>query len=258
MARLNKEYSYSEKIEHGYLFVHKIKRKAYTKDSDGNKGGIMMELYVSIVGRTIFLYVLVLLIFRIMGKREIGELSILDLIVFIMIAEMAVIAIEDHDDPLIHSVIPMVLLSIIQIVLSLISLKSRKFRQMLDGKATIVINRGKIDEHAMRKERYNFDDLLTQLRDKNINNISDVEFAILESSGKLSIIEKDKNKKNQPGLQFPLIIDGEIQWENLKIIKKTDIWLRKQLRKKGIEDIKDISLCSFGQGVFFIDKKDEK
>ncbi|MED4401057.1 DUF421 domain-containing protein [Metabacillus fastidiosus] len=216
-----------------------------------------MELYFSIIMRTIFLYLIVVFIFRVMGKREIGELSILDLIVFFMIAEMAVVAIEDHNDPLIHSVIPMILLSIIQIILSFISLKSRKFRQFIDGRATIIINRGKIDEHAMRKERYNFDDLITQLRDKNINNIHDVEFAILEASGRLSVIEKEKNKENQPGLQFPLIIDGEVQTENLQKIEKTGEWLRKELKNHGINDITSISLCTFGKDEFFIDKKDE-
>ncbi|MGG3888738.1 DUF421 domain-containing protein [Metabacillus fastidiosus] len=216
-----------------------------------------MELYFSIIIRTILLYFIVVLIFRVMGKREIGELSILDLIVFVMIAEMAVIAIEDHNDPLIHSVIPMALLSIIQITLSFVSLKSRKFRQFIDGRATIIINRGKIDEHAMRKERYNFDDLITQLRDKNINNIHDVEFAILEASGRLSVIEKEKNKENQPGLQFPLIIDGEVQTENLQKIEKTGVWLREELGKRGIKDITSISLCTFGEDEFFIDKKDE-
>ncbi|MED4530840.1 DUF421 domain-containing protein [Metabacillus fastidiosus] len=216
-----------------------------------------MELYFSIIMRTIFLYLIVVFIFRVMGKREIGELSILDLIVFFMIAEMAVVAIEDHNDPLIHSVIPMILLSIIQIILSFISLKSRKFRQFIDGRATIIINRGKIDEHAMRKERYNFDDLITQLRDKNINNIHDVEFAILEASGRLSVIEREKNKENQPGLQFPLIIDGEVQTENLQKIEKTGEWLRKELKNRGIKDITSISLCTFGEDEFFIDKKDE-
>jgi uncharacterized membrane protein YcaP (DUF421 family) len=193
-----------------------------------------------------------------MGKREIGELSIFDLVVFLMIAELAVTAIEDHKDPLIHTIIPMFLLMVIQISLAILSVKSQKIRHLLDGKPTIIINRGKVDEHAMRTQRYNFDDLMTQLREKDISNVSDVEFAILESSGSLSIIKKEKNQKQQPELQVPLIIDGDIQEDNLESIQKNNLWLRQQLRKLGYSDIKQISLCTFGKGIFFIDLKDEK
>jgi len=193
-----------------------------------------------------------------MGKREIGELSILDLVVFIMIAELAVTAIEDHKDPLIHTIIPMLGLMIIQISLAYISLKNQKVRHLLDGKPTIIINHGKVDEHAMKTQRYNFDDLMTQLRDKNINNVADVEFAILEPTGKLSVIEKQKTQSRQPELQLPLIVDGIIQENNLDIIKKNNLWLRQQLRKLGYKETKQISLCTFGKGVFYIDLKDEE
>jgi uncharacterized membrane protein YcaP (DUF421 family) len=222
------------------------------------KGGHDMEVYLTIVARTIFLYFLIVLIFRLMGKREIGELSILDLVVFLMIAEMAVMAIEDTKDPLIHTIIPMFLLMIIQISLAYLSLKNQKLRHLLDGKPTIIINRGKVDEHAMRTQRYNFDDLMIQLRDKNISSVADVEFAILEPSGKLSVIEKQKDRKIQSGLQFPLIVDGKIQEENLQSINKNNLWLRQQLRKLGYKDIKQISLCTFRGGIFFIDLKDGK
>ena len=217
-----------------------------------------MGLYLTMAVRTIVLYFLIVLIFRLMGKREIGELSIFDLVVSLMIAEMAVTAIENHNDPLLHTIFPMILLMIIQITLAYLSMKNRKIRQLLDGKPTILINRGKIDEHAMRKQRYNFDDLMVQLREKDITSVADVEFAILESSGSLSIIQKKKDQKQQPGLQIPLIIDGRIQEENLEAIHKTNLWLRQQLRKLGYDDIKQISLCTFGKGIFFIDLKNER
>ncbi|WP_235991781.1 DUF421 domain-containing protein [Metabacillus schmidteae] len=217
-----------------------------------------MEYYLTILIRTLFLYFLIVFIFRVMGKREIGELSILDLVVFIMIAEMAVTAIEDPKDPLIHTVIPMLILMIIQISLAYISLKNQKIRHLLDGKPTIIINRGKVDEHAMETQRYNFDDLMTQLRDKNIGNVADVEFAILEPSGKLSVIEKQKENNKQTELQLPLIVDGVIQENNLDVINKNNLWLRQQLRKLGYSETKQISLCTFGNGVFYIDLKHEE
>ncbi|GMB07500.1 uncharacterized membrane protein YcaP (DUF421 family) [Thermolongibacillus altinsuensis] len=215
-----------------------------------------MEQYVIMIARTLFLYFLILLIFRIMGKREIGELSILDLVVFIMIGEMAVIAIEKTEDPLLHTVVPMLVLMIIQILFALLSLKSETFRELVDGKPTIIINKGKIDEEAMRKQRYNFDDLLVQLREKNVKNVADVEFAILEPSGKLSVFEKEKGKKKQPSLALPLIKDGVIQEEHLALIDQTNLWLRQQLRKRGYKDIKKISYCTYEDGIFYIDEKD--
>lgn len=220
------------------------------------KGESDMEEYILIIFRTIFLYALILVIFRLMGKREIGELSILDLVVNIMVAELAVVAIENTEDPLIHTILPMVLLMIVQFVLALLSLKSKKFRDIVDGRPTVIINRGKIDEEAMRKQRYNFDDLMLQLREKQIKNIADVEFAILEPSGNLSVFERKNNKK--VNITIPLIIDGAIQEENLRKINKTNLWLRQELRNKGYKDIKKISFCSFQDGQFFIDLKDER
>ncbi len=215
-----------------------------------------MAVYWIIGLRTLFFYILILVIFRLMGKREIGELSILDLVVFIMIGEMAVVAIERPKYPLFHTIMPMVLLMIIQISLALVSLKSKKFRDLVDGKPSIIINRGKIDESAMRKQRYNFDDLMTQLREKDIRSIADVEFAILESSGSLSVIKKLTNSKEEPqsgDITIPLIIDGAIEEENLQRINKTNLWLRQELKKRGYKNIKEISFCSYENGKFFID-----
>lgn len=220
-----------------------------------------MDQYLMIIFRTIFFYILILVIFRLMGKREIGELSILDLVVFIMIGELAIVAIDNPDKSLIHTSIPMVLLMLIQIVLATLSLKSKRFRDLVDGKPTIIINRGKIDEEAMRKQRYNFDDLLTQLREKDIRSIADVEFAILESSGSLSVIERMNNSDGKPkdgDITIPLIIDGNIEEEHLKRINKTNLWLRQELKKMGYRDVRKISFCSFENGKFFVDIMDEE
>lgn len=213
--------------------------------------------YVTIIVRTLLLYVVILFIFRVMGKREIGELSILDLVVFIMIGEMAVIAIEQPKDPIFHTLVPMIVLTIAQIAFAFFSLKSETFRRLVDGSPTVIINNGKIDEKAMRKQRYNFDDLLIQLREKNIKNIADVEFAILEPSGKLSVFTKEKKKKKTPSLALPLIKDGVIQEEHLALINRTCDWLIEQLKKRGYERIDHISYCTYENGTFYIDEKDE-
>lgn len=214
-----------------------------------------MDEILTIVVRTLSLYAIIIIIFRVMGKREIGELSILDLVVFIMIAEMAVTAIERPEDKLFHSILPMLILMIVQVMFAVISLKSKRFRDIVEGKPIVIINKGKIDEKEMRKQRYNFDDLLLQLREKNIRNIADVEFAILETSGKLSVIEKDK--KNG-GITIPLVLDGQIQAKNLERLEKNELWLRQELRKHGFKEIKNISFCSYQNGQFYIDIKDSR
>ncbi|WP_312093415.1 DUF421 domain-containing protein [Niallia sp.] len=213
-----------------------------------------MEQYLIILFRTILIYGLIVLIFRLMGKREIGELSILDLVVFIMIAEIAVVAIEDYRDPILPTLLPMFILLTIQVLLALLSLKSKKMRDFIEGDPTFIIKNGEIDEVAMKSQRYNYDDLLIQLREKNIRNIADVEFAILETSGKLSVFEKETDKSS---ITLPLIMDGIIQESNLAKISKTNLWLRQQLKEKGYTNIKNISFCSYQDGEFYIDLIDQ-
>ncbi|MED4965816.1 DUF421 domain-containing protein [Heyndrickxia coagulans] len=215
-----------------------------------------MENLLIIFFRTLLMYFAILIIFRLMGKREIGELSVLDLVVFIMIGEMAVVAIENHNEPVVNTLLPMVVLLGIQIALALFSLHSNRFRKLIDGKPSILISKGKIDEKEMRKQRYNFDDLLMQLRSKDIDNIADVEFAILETSGELSVVKKSKNKNKPASYTEPLIVGGKIQQNNLKKSDKTEAWLRSELQKRGYGDISRISFCSYQDGEFYIDLDD--
>ncbi|MGE7881291.1 DUF421 domain-containing protein [Bacillus sp. NPDC094077] len=214
--------------------------------------------WVSIIGRTMLLYIIILIIFRLMGKREIGELSVLDLVVFIMLGEMAVVAIENTDKSLWHQLVPMTFLMCIQIILSVISLKFQRFRHLIEGEPAILINAGKIDEKKMRKQRYNIDDLMMQLREQGVGDVRDVEYAILEPSGKLSIFQKQKSKKSKndtPVFTLPLIIDGEIQFNHLQMIEHTDEWLIEKLKNLGYNDITKILYCSFQNGQFFVDLK---
>ncbi|MFP7456305.1 DUF421 domain-containing protein [Bacillus safensis] len=206
--------------------------------------------------RTIILYFLIWFIFRLMGKREIGELSILDLVIFMMIAEIAVLAIEEVEDNMLHTVWPILLLTFIQITLAYLSLKFQGVRRFLDGKPALLIINGKIDEGAMRKQRYNFDDLLIQLRENNIDSIQDVSYAILEPSGKLAVVEKE-NKRKHAALELPLVADGVMQHDHLKQINQNEQWLKDELAKRGYHDIEQISYCSFNQKTFYIDLKDE-
>jgi uncharacterized membrane protein YcaP (DUF421 family) len=131
-------------------------------------------------------------------------------------------------------------------------------RNFIDGKPSIIIENGKINEHEMKRQRYNFNDLLVQLRDKNIKNVADVEFAILESSGRLSVFEKDQQSGEKGNLNLPFIIDGIIQEEHLLHEHKTTEWLKTELAKLGYSNLDKISYCSYDNGKFFIDLVDVK
>lgn len=188
--------------------------------------------YFIIVFKTIFIYLLVAFIFRIMGKREVGQLGTFDLVVFILIAELVAMAIE-HKTNFLFNLIPVFVLVLLQILIAKISLKSVKFRRFIDGKPVVIIKKGIINFKNMVDQRYTLDDLLVQLREKDIRSIDEVEYAILEINGKLSVFKKDdKDKKTYP---MPIIIDGEVQFDNLYGINKTKTWLLNTLVDKNIK-----------------------
>lgn len=228
------------------------------------------------VSLTLLMYLFIFLSLRVMGKREIAQLSVLDLVISIMIAETGVFVIEDIERPIIDGLVPMATLVLIQVLFAWIGLKSRRFRLWLDGKPSVIVSEGKLHRGEMRKQRYNLDDLLVQLREQNIHTPADVEFAVLETTGKLTVIEKSKtqpSEKQKPsasgrtgnvklpftkiryeGLPIPLIMDGVVQDKNLEMIGKTRFWLRTQIRQKGVADFRDVFLCTVDyKGKLYVD-----
>jgi uncharacterized membrane protein YcaP (DUF421 family) len=185
-----------------------------------------------------------------MGKKEVGELSIIDLIVTILIAELAAISIEKTKSSIFISIVPILVLVIIQIFLSYLSLKSEKIRNFIDGKPSMIIKNGKVNFSLMTKIRYSLDDLLSQLRDKGVRSLDEVEYAILENSGTLSVFEKGKD------YPMPIILDGEIDYEVLKEIKKTKKWLLSILKSKNLE-IEDVFYAFYKKNQMYIIKKSE-
>ena len=184
--------------------------------------------YFTVLWKTLLFYFLITVIYRIMGKREVGELSIMDLIVSIFIAELAAISIDNYKENIFISIVPILALVVLQLVISRISLKNAKIRSILDGDPSMIIERGKVNFKEMLQQRYNLDDLLVQLRSRGIKSIEEVDYAILETSGKLSVFRKDDDKKRVYPL--PIIIDGKIQKDVLYQIGKDSIWLEKALR----------------------------
>ena len=199
-----------------------------------------MEVYLQILFRTVFLYLLVLVVFRLMGKREVGELSIMDLVVFVLIAECVAFALDDLDKPLFENVFPILILLAIQYFNSLIALKSKKIRDLIDGDPSIIVEDGVINQEEMRKQRYNLDDLFQQMREERIPSVQQIKYAFLEPSGRLSIFLKDVDP-----LIFPLIVDGYIIDRHLKFLEKDREWLLENLKKKGYEKPEDIFYCCY-------------
>lgn len=254
-----------------------------------------MEHIMLHIGRTILMYFIAAFAIRLMGKREIGKLSVFDLVISIMLAEIAVFAIEDVKRPLYEGIVPIIVLIILQVVIALIGLKSRWFRLALDGKPVILVSNGELQREEMRKQRYNLDDLMQQLREQSIDNVDDLQFAILETTGKLSVFlkeeksgssrnngdlvsertvnESDMNKDNMNteesnehikalqnirygALPLPLIMDGKVQDSNLELIEKNRFWLKNQIQEKGVRDFKDVFLCSIDhKGQLYVNVK---
>jgi len=225
---------------------------------------------VTIFSRTVLIYFVIYLAIRLMGKREIGKLSVFDLVISIMITELAVIVVENPDRPLWEGVGPMLLLALLQISIAWVTLKSRSLRNLFEGKPSPIISNGKLDREEMRKQRYSLDDLMLQLREKDVTNVADVEFAMLEPTGQLTLIKKDDydtskkagpNERGKPefrfeGLPVPLVMDGKVQTEGLEKIGQTRFWLKRELRARGVKDVKEVFLCTIDhRGRFFIDKK---
>ena len=181
-----------------------------------------------IIFRTFFYYILFLVLFKVMGKREIGELGVNDLLVSVLFAEFATLAISNYKEPLLVTLIPTLIIVFLQVIVSFLSLKSIKIRNLVDSSPALIMKNGNINFKEMEKQRYNLEDLLTQVRDKGIKSLDEVEYAILENNGKLSIFLKD-DKNVYP---MPLIIDGVINYQTVVDIKKDKLWLMKMLKNE--------------------------
>lgn len=199
----------------------------------------MIKDILIIIERTFIGYFLLIVLMRIMGKREIGELGVFDAIILMSLGNMTILGIENYDQNYLYWIIPIIILTIIQKVISFITLKFQKTRKYFDGSESIVIYKGKLVIPEMRKNQYNLDDLLTQLRLLQIRSIEEVEYAFLESNGKLSAFTYEENKKDVI-YPLPLIVSGEIQEQNLKLISKSKEWLLSELKLFTTKDVKKI------------------
>ena len=218
--------------------------------------------------RTIIIYVLVLFVMRIMGKREIGQMQPFELVISIMIADLASTPMAEIGIPILYGIIPIFGLLFMHILISVLNIKSIRVREIICGKPRIVINEGKIDERALTKENFTINELQERLRVNNVNNISDVEYAILETSGQISVILKSEKRgvttedlKLQVAktkISYDLVLDGKIMYDNLKKIGKDEKWLVKEIQKFKIRPQQALIFVQNGDGSFFCQEKQEK
>lgn len=228
--------------------------------------GTVVDMIIVVI-RTLILYFLVVVALRLMGKREIGQLQPFELVVIIMISEFAAVPSGNVGIPLLNGVIPILVLLLANQTLAWLTLKNEKARNIICGTPSVLIERGKILEKELRRNNYNFSDLLEELRLKNVPNIADVEFAVLETNGQLSVFPKSQKRPTVPkdfnlktefeGLPLTLIADGHLNHYNLQHSNKELKWLQQELKKQGVNKIDDALFASLDSaGALFVQAKE--
>ncbi|MDT8718526.1 DUF421 domain-containing protein [Clostridium sp. 19966] len=219
--------------------------------------------------RTILLFAMVMFSLRIMGKRQIGQLQPYELVVAIMVSELASLPMQDTRIPLIHGIIPIVTLLVIEVMISFLEIKSQKFRILIDGKPSIIICKGKLVKEEMKNQLFTVNDLLEEMRIKGYFSIQDIEYGILETNGELSIVPKspaeppvkrDLNiKPSQKTFPAVLILEGKINYENLTLINRDVKWLKSQLAKEKIKEVSEVFVAILdSDNNIFIQKYNER
>ncbi len=217
--------------------------------------------------RTFLLYLLVVVAMRMMGKRQVGELQPSELVIAIMISDVASIPMQNTGVPLLSGVVPILTLLIAELIVSFISLKNRKIRRLLSGKPSLLIYKGKINEREMARQRFNLEDLLEELRISNYADVSQIDYAILETNGQISVIPKTEARPVTIGdlnlqvsgteLPYTIISDGQLDREELKRSGRDEVWLDRQLHANKVGQIKDVFLGTIdSNGNLFIQVKE--
>ena len=197
----------------------------------------------SVIIRTVFFYFFLILTMKIMGKRQLGQLQLSEFVTTFLLSEIAADPITNPDVPVLHAIVPILILLAAEIIISFTATKVPLFKKMFDGVPSIIVCRGMLDQRQLRRDRISLDELLSEMRKKDIYDIADVEYAILEQNGQLSITPKsectpvtrgDLNIKNEEtGISHPLVIDGHVHNYNLVLLGHDLRWLNKLLKSCG-------------------------
>lgn len=208
--------------------------------------------------RTILLYFIIMLGLRLMGKRQIGELEPSELVMTMMISDLAAVPMQDFGIPLLSGLVPILTLLALSLLLSQLSLRSLRLRTLLCGTPVVLIRRGQLQQSAMRKNRFTIDELMEELREQGISRIEDVKYAVLENSGQLSVFPwtaQQPPTAEQLGLDLEddvtlpvvLINDGRILRRNLTACGRNEAWLRKQLSREKVSSPREVFLLTLDE-----------
>ena len=221
---------------------------------------------LSIFLRTVTIYCILTLTMRIMGKRQLGELDVGELVITILLSEIASLPITNPEKSLLHAIIPIATLAALEILTSFLILKFPLIKKILASKPSVIIAHGKLDKKAMRRVRISIEDLISQIRQSGIFDLDEVDYAILEENGKMSIIPKAKNR--QPdfedlgirtadnGMMHIIVSDGNINGHGLQLIKKDEKWLLSILQKRSIPIKEVFCMTCDDAGRIYIIKED--
>ena len=205
--------------------------------------------------RTVILYLLLMVGLRLMGKRQIGELEPTELVVTLIISDLAAVPMQDFGIPLVNGVFPIVILLCLSMLFSFLNLKSIRLRSILCGRPALIIQDGRLQQENMRKNRFTIDELCEQLRGQGISDLGSVKYAILETSGKLSVLPYTKESPVTPKvmqqevqddtlLPTLLINDGRVMDENLRQCGYDRAWLDKQLHQRKFRSPRQVFLLT--------------
>lgn len=207
---------------------------------------------LSIILRTLIVYALLTVSLKIMGKRQLGELDIGELVTTLLISEVAAIPIDDPDIPLLNAILPILVLFSIEIIISSLKNKSDKMKRIIEGVPSYIIYDGKLSQSALIQNRLSINEFLSQMRQMGIGDISEISYAVLEQDGRMSVFKKEDS------VSHALIIDEVVQTNNLKRLGYNDEWLKKELRKQKVHK-NDIFLMTVNDsGDVYILRKDRK
>ena len=207
--------------------------------------------------RTIILYILVMVAIRLLGKRQVGQLEPSELVLALLIADIAAVPMQEYGTPMAAGVVPIITLLCLAMIVSVLNVKSVRFRDLMCGTPSIIIRGGKLDEKEMGKNRYTLDELSEQLRQNGVTDFTQVQYAILETSGQLSVLLKVeeqpvtakqmKVQEKDPGLPITIIEDGKIMGENLKRRGLDRNWLEKVLEQNKVSHAQEIFLLTVNE-----------
>lgn len=225
-------------------------------------------MILTIFWRTLLFYFFLLIVMRIMGKREISGLAPIDLAVTIIMAELAAIPIQNTDFPVLAGIVPIGTIMLLEILLSALSMRSQRWRSLINGRPNVIIKDGKFLPKEMKKVRYTINDVMEQLRRKGHADVTDVEVAVIETDGNLSVIPKSQRRPLRPedleiptryeGLPQVLINDGEVEYAHLKACDLDIAWLTTELEKRGIQDVKEVFCAILStSGDLFVQRRED-